>query len=196
MQPQVFVPSVDFISLGTPIGEWIVNFYPHLIIWIKDFVSLLIVISFPVSVFLLIAIIYCVEQLKRIKKADAKKYDLKVEPAFEDVKASGNADLSAQWEKVTSLLNSENQNDWKQAILEADTMLDKILNSLGYQGSSIGEKLKRVQPGEFKSVQEAWDAHKVRNQIAHDGAAFQVTHHLANHTIQQYRKVFEEFYYI
>ncbi len=195
-QPIVSVPSFDSGPIIHQTGEWAVNLYPHLIIWFKDFLSLMIVLSFPLALFFLIAIIYCVEQLKKIKKKDAIKYDLHVEPAFEDVKAKGNNDLAVQWHKVTSHMNSDNQNDWKQAILEADTMLDEILNGLGYQGSSIGEKLKRVQPGEFKAVQDAWDAHKVRNQIAHDGSAFQLTHHEANQVIQRYRKVFEEFYYI
>lgn len=196
MQPIVSAPSFDLGPIFHQTAEWAVDLYPHLIVWAKGFLSLAIVLSFPISLFLLIATIYCVEQLKKIKKKDAIKYDLKVEPAFEDVPAQGNADLAARWQKVTGHLNSENQNDWKQAILEADVMLDEVLNSLGYQGESIGEKLKRVQTGEFKAVQEAWDAHKVRNQIAHEGSTFQLTHHEANQTIQKYRKVFEEFYYI
>jgi hypothetical protein len=196
MQPTISIPSLDIGPMIKQAVEWVLNFYPHLIVWFKDFLSLMIVISFPLSVFFIIAIIYSVEKLRVLKKLDAIKYDMKVEPAFEDVKGQGNDDLASRWQKVTSLLNSDNQNDWKQAILEADTMLDEILSSLGYQGESIGEKLKRVQPGEFKSVQDAWDAHLVRNRIAHDGSAYQLTHHQANQTIQLYRKVFEEFYYI
>ncbi|MGC9605219.1 MAG: hypothetical protein ABSF56_00455 [Minisyncoccia bacterium] len=159
-------------------------------------VNFLVALSIPVSLFFLVGIIYCVEGLKIIRKKEAEKHDLKVEPAFEEVKGEGDRELSTRWEKATALLNSENQNDWKQAILEADTMLDDILKGLGYQGDGVGEKLKRVQPGEFKSIDSAWEAHKVRNQIAHDGSAFELTHHEANEAIQHYRKVFEEFYYI
>ncbi len=194
--PAVSIPSYDVSPIIHSIGEWIVNAWPHMVSFAKSALGIAVGLSFPVSVFFLIAIIYCVERLKIIKKKDALKYDLKVEPAFEEVPARGNADLAARWQKVSAHLNSENPNDWKQAILEADIMLDEVLNSLGYQGESIGEKLKRVQPGEFKAVQEAWDAHKVRNQIAHEGSAFNLTHHEANQAIQKYRRVFEEFYYI
>ena len=75
-------------------------------------------------------------------------------------------------------------------------MLEDVLTTLGYQGEGIGEKLKRVEKGDMKSLQDAWDAHLVRNKVAHDGAAFPLTQLDAQKTINQYRKVFEEFYYI
>ncbi len=193
----VSTPSFDLTPLYREGWAWILASWPGWLAALKVFLNFLVGLSIPISLFFLIGIIYSVEKLRILKKKDAIKYDLKIEPAFEDVKPpEGRADLAAQWEKVSALLNSPNQNDWKQAILEADTMLDEVLNGLGYQGESIGEKLKRVQPGELKNIQEAWDAHKVRNRIAHDGSAFQLTHHEANQTIHMYRKVFEEFYYI
>lgn len=172
-----------------------VNFLPVLWEWFREFVTILVVISIPVSLFFLIGIVYCVEQLKKIKKLEAVKYDAKVEPAFEEVKGHGSKDLSIRWQKIQSHLNSPNQNDWKQAILEADTMLLDILTGLGYQGDGVGEKLKRVQPGEFKNLDNAWEAHKLRNAIAH-GAGYQLDHHAAVQAIHKYRSVFEEFYYI
>ena len=195
-QPGVSLPSFDLVPLFKEIVTKAINSWPYIVTDIKGSLSFLIVISIPLSLFFLIGIFYCAEQLKVIRKKEAIKHDLKVEPAFEDEKPDGNRDLAAQWAKATALLNSSNQNDWKQAILEADTMLDSILTGLGYQGESIGEKLKRVQTGDFKNLDDAWEAHKVRNQIAHEGAAFDLTHHLANETIQRYKRVFEEFYYI
>ena len=164
---------------------------------LKHFTDWVVVLSIPASIFFIIGIVYSVERLKVLREKEAEKHDLKVEPAFEDEPAGqGDRDLSLRWKKVTDLIGSANENDWKQAILEADTMLDDILTGLGYQGESIGEKLKRVQSGDFKSLDDAWEAHKIRNQIAHDGSAFQLTHHEANQTIGRYRRVFEEFYYI
>jgi len=167
------------------------------LVGLKHLADWAVVISIPVSIFFVIGIVYSVEMLKVVRRKEAEKHDLKVEPAFEDEPAGqGNHDLSSRWKKVADLLDSQSQNDWKQAILEADTMLDDVLNGLGYQGESIGEKLKRVAPGDFKNLDDAWEAHKIRNQIAHDGSAFQLTHHEANQTIGRYRRVFEEFYYI
>jgi len=203
MFPLVFqqAQTVSIPGSGlTPLFQELVNnavaFYPTFYIWVRTAISDAAAISIPLSVFFVIGIIYCVEGLKRVRAKEVVKHDLKVEPAFEDVPAGkGDQDLTARWNKVTTAINSENQNDWKQAILDADTMLLDVLSGLGYQGDGVGEKLKRVQPGEFKSIDDAWEAHKVRNQIAHEGA-FQLTHHEANQTIQRYRRVFEEFYYI
>jgi len=195
MIPTVPTSSFDLSPLFAEIIQKAAGFWPYTVTYAKGFVSLIVILSIPLSLFFLIVIVYCVEQLKVINKRWEEKHDLHVEPAIEEVKGAGDRNLSTRWAKVTALMGSENVNDWKQAILESDMMLDAILNGLGYQGESIGEKLKRVQPGEMKNVQDAWDAHKVRNSIAHDGA-FALTHHEANQAIQQYRRVFEEFYYI
>lgn len=194
--PIVSVPSADLSPVLSQALAAILTFLAALWRWLHIAVNSIVAISIPVALFFLIGIIYTTERLKYIRKKEAEKFDLKVEPAFEDTGAAGNVNLSARWEKVGALINSGNQNDWKQAILEADIMLDDILTGLGYRGETIGEKLKRVQPGEFKTIEHAWAAHQVRNRIAHDGSAFQLTHHDANETIQHYRRVFEEFYYI
>ena len=163
---------------------------------IKHLVDWVVVVCIPLSLFLVIGIIYCVERLKILREKEAVKHDLKVEPAYEEVSGQGNRDLSVRWKKVTDLMGSANENDWKQAILESDTMLDDVLTGLGYQGESMGEKFKRVAPGDFKNLEGAQEAHGVRNRIAHDGGAFQLTHYEAAQTISKYRRVFEEFYYI
>lgn len=162
----------------------------------RSILSFLVVISLPLSLFFLIGIVYCVEKLKRIRAKEALVFDAKVEPALEATGSSNNENLSRRWDHVKTLVSSANQSDWRQAVLEADIVLDDILTSLGYQGDGIGEKLKRVNPGDMKSLNEAWEAHKVRNQIAHDGSAFPLTQHEANRVVNLYKKVMEEFYYI
>jgi hypothetical protein len=162
----------------------------------KNILSALVVISIPLSILFLIGIIYCVEKLKRIRAKEALVFDAKVEPAIEAVAGSGNEDLSRRWDHVKTLVSSANPSDWRQAILEADIVLEDILTSLGYQGDGIGEKLKRVNPGDMKSLNEAWEAHKVRNQIAHEGSQFPLTQHEANRVVNLYKKVMEEFYFI
>lgn len=194
--PAVSIPGYDLTALFPKIWAWILHLLPILGTLFKEFVSMLVVISIPASIFFLIGIVYTVEQLKKIKKLEAAKYDApKIEPAFEDAAGQGNKDLAIRWQKAQALLNSQNPNDWKQAILEADTMLLDVLTGLGYQGDGIGEKLKRVQPGEFKHIQEAWDAHKVRNDIAHT-PNYALDHHTAVQTLHRFRDVFKEFYYI
>jgi len=89
--------------------------------------------------------------------------------------------------------DSDNPNDWKLAIIEADIMLDSILKQRGYPGTSLGERLKNISSSQLASLQDAWEAHKIRNRIAHDGADFVLTRRIAQETIMRYQRVFQEF---
>ncbi len=100
-----------------------------------------------------------------------------------------------RWNKIQSLLASYNQNDWKQAIIEADIILDEMLDKMGYDGTSIGEKLKQIEQSDFLTLNYAWDAHKIRNRIAHGGSLV-LSKDEAERVIGLYEKVFREFYYI
>ncbi len=186
-------PSIDLFSFFEAVVHKLVDWYPAIFGGAKTTLGILVGLSFPISLFFLIAIIYCVEQLKHIRKKEELIYDTKTEPAYQET--SGDPALAHRWENVIQHIESPNMNDWKQAILEADIILDDILTAMGYRGESIGEKLKRVEAGDFHSLNEAWEAHKVRNQIAHE-SNFVITQHDALAAINMYRKVFEEFYYI
>lgn len=89
-------------------------------------------------------------------------------------------------------ITSDNPNDWKLAIIEADIILDDVLKKAGYTGVSLGERLRSISPAQLQSLDDAWQAHKIRNQIAHGGADFVLTKRLAEDTIKQYRRVFAE----
>lgn len=53
------------------------------------------------------------------------------------------------------------------AIINADKLLDKAMQDLGYKGQSMGERLKR-HPQQFQDINAIWSAHKLRNKIAHE----------------------------
>jgi ABC-type lipoprotein release transport system permease subunit len=161
----------------------------------KSIQGILIGIALPISVFLIIVIVYCVEGLKRIRNKEEQMYDVKVEPAFDTVDKP-DTEMIKRWEKVKTLIASHNPSDWKQAIIEADIMLDNLLTKIGYQGETLGEKLKRVEPADFNTLNEAWEAHKVRNNIAHEGLGYELSENEAKQVFGLYKKVFEEFYYI
>jgi hypothetical protein len=99
---------------------------------------------------------------------------------------------NARWLEIENHLDSTNPNDWKLAIIEADIMLGQILTNAGYAGSSIGEQLKSISPNTINSLQDVWNAHKVRNQIAHEGSDFILTQKVARDTILQYQRFFQE----
>jgi hypothetical protein len=106
------------------------------------------------------------------------------------------APRNPQWEHVITLANSPVEGDWRRAILEADIMLGSLLSALGYRGSTIGDMLKDANPIQFTTLDMAWAAHKIRNEVAHGGESFTLTERETKGTIDLYRRVFEEFDYI
>lgn len=100
---------------------------------------------------------------------------------------------NSKWAVVEAHMNSGNEAEWRLAILEADNMLADLLKTLPIAGIDVGEKLTNADRKSFQTLEDAWDAHKVRNRIAHDGSDFVVTEHLARQTIQKFKNVFTEF---
>ena len=155
--------------------------------------SVMVVLSWIASIALLFGIIYAYiragqlgevssEILKRQEEAYAKIHR-------KDVK-------NQRWQDVLTHVDSDRPNDWKLAIIEADIILDELLNTLGYAGTSVGEKLKSVPPTAFTTINQAWRAHNVRNRIAHEGADFDLSKREAQQTIAEYQMVFEEFEFV
>ena len=73
--------------------------------------------------------------------------------------------------------------------MEADNVLLEVLTEKGYSGDGVGEKLKGAS---FKTIDLAWDAHKVRNRIAHEGSNFELTEREAKRTFMLYESVLRD----
>ncbi|MFC1775474.1 hypothetical protein ACFLY0_01310 [Patescibacteria group bacterium] len=142
------------------------------------------------SILLIAGIIYSVVRIYEIRNQEAAKYHF-AEPVRKDAGVK-----HERWEVVENHLNSNNAAEWRLAIIEADSILDDMVKKMGYDGESLGERLKAVEVSDFNSVQSAWEAHKVRNQIAHEGAGFELTQREAKRIIGLYESVFKEFEYI
>ena len=98
-----------------------------------------------------------------------------------------------KWQKIIGYMNSNNASDWRLAIIEADVMLEELLRTMGYGGESVGEMLKSVDKNEFLTIEDAWEAHKMRNAVAHSGGTFQLNERETKRTISLFEKVFKEF---
>lgn len=151
-------------------------------------------LSFGITVACFFGIAWVTVQANKIAKAQ------KVIVTPETVPGAGLQPVeefkNKRWEKVLTHMNSDNQNDWKFAILEADIILAELLDTMSYRGETIADKLKKVEPSDFQTIEAAWEAHKVRNTIAHEGTNYVITEREAKRVISLYRVVFEEFHYI
>ena len=152
--------------------------------------------SLVLSALLAIGIFFSIAELAKIRRIERRIIDAHVEQAYETAAQAGDQELTIKWRTILDLTESTNVNDWKQAIIDADTILDQILVKAGFVGDSLGERLTGATKGDIKTLDQAWDAHKTRNAIAHGGSDFKLTQHEAKRVINLYKQVFEEFYFI
>ena len=162
------------------------------------FVNLLHVLLTLIIIALISSIIYSLVRLYEIKKEDEANAPVAVPPGIgptatsEGVVPHPDLQTNPVWDNVRAKLLSDNPSDWRLAIIEADIYLDHVLDSKGFHGDTLSDKLKQVTPDILGSVQIAWEAHKVRNRIAHDGSAFILTMPEARRVLSYYEIVFRD----
>jgi len=145
------------------------------------------IVAILVSLAAIGVFIYSTIRLYQVRAMEVARYST-IDPALlhKEVEHS-------RWAYIKKLIESTNETDWRQAIIEADIMLDEMLTRIGLTGISIGEKLKSANPAHFGTLQNAWEAHKVRNEIAHQGSSYKLSNQLAYRTITNYEAAFREF---
>lgn len=148
--------------------------------------------AFGLSLVALGFIIYNVRKLKAINLEEKKIYGHALDDEFLG-EVENKPRVNAKWEKVLAHAHSQNPADWRVAIIEADVMLEDLLKAVGYDGEGIGEMLKKVEPSDMLTLDKAWEAHKIRNRIAHAGQDFDLTERETLRVIGLFEEVFNEF---
>ncbi len=157
--------------------------------------SVVFLISYLMSFFGITMTLYCVVRLIEIyiEEHGHLKHAIADYAAMQKAKEGGK---NPRWGHVEDLVSSPNPSDWRLAIIEADSILEGLLEDKGIPGVGIGERLKNISPGDLSTLQFAWEAHLVRNKIAHEGSEFEVTERDAQRTIRLYEMVFQELGFI
>lgn len=97
-----------------------------------------------------------------------------------------------RWANIRAQFESANPNDWRAAIIEADILLEEVVTHLGYTGESLGAKLNSIRVNDFPTLQSAWEGHKMRNIIAHEGSAYNLTERQKDITRKHFEAVFHD----
>jgi len=201
--------SVDFIGLFRAIGDVlfgsssgtgasttalklhasIVSIENNAPFYLINFFAKYAIFAFLFSIAMIFVVILYAMRYKKIYD----KVMAKILPSDGETESiSGNME-NPKWKLVEDHINSDDANKWKLAIIEADIVLSELLDTFNLPGNSIGEKLKAVSVNEFSTIEEAWEAHKIRNAIAHEGSEFLINQREAKRVIGLYEKVFREF---
>jgi hypothetical protein len=69
------------------------------------------------------------------------------------------------WRTMQKLLASKDT--WKQAVVDADKMLDEVLKIRRFSGKSMGERLTKAQRL-LSDNESVWFGHKLRNRVENE----------------------------
>lgn len=169
----------------------------------NNFHSLLITILFLCSIFFLTIISYSVVRMFEIRKKEHAHLQHEIEEYAhhkaerEQKKQTGEeGSKNERWNKTLTYLFSQSPGDWKLSVIEADSMLEALMDQMGFKGENLSEKLKMATQANFRGVNSAWEVHNVRNKIAHEGSAYELSQHEAKRIIALYEQIFRDFGYI
>lgn len=75
--------------------------------------------------------------------------------------------IAGHWGAILNRVKSGTQDAMKYAILEADSLTDHFLKSVGFSGEHMADRLSQIIPDRVPSLERVWKAHKLRNELAH-----------------------------
>ncbi len=148
-------------------------------------------ISGLLSVFCIAIITYTLIRTRELRQDERERIDQAIADALYKKKQKEKS-ADPRWHYVLSLVESLNPSDWRVAVIEADTMMEEFLRDKNFVGESLSELLKDAQGGGVQYVDDAWKAHLIRNQIAHEGSDFAFNQNEARRAIKMYENFFEE----
>lgn len=149
------------------------------------------VITAAFSTFCVAGAVYATIQKNLVARAEKQELNALTRAAI-----TGEDTHNDRWQHILSYAAADDQKLWRLAIIEADVMLDEMMDAMGYPQDSLGEKLKNAEDSDFRTRNQAWEAHKLRNTIAHEGSTYKLTRREVDKAINNYRQVFDEFSYI
>jgi len=166
-------------------GFFIKNFYGvHVESSVSSFLPVLATISIVLSMLFVLGIVYATYRFREIRIEESKKFSPINIEEIEDKRHVG------LWDVILKHMESDNPAEWKIAIIEADNLLDELLRERGYEGETLGDRMKSIDGKKVVSLQAAWDAHKVRNALVHE-ADYEPPHFVVKEAIGKFKRGFE-----
>ncbi len=100
--------------------------------------------------------------------------------------------IRQQWAKINQLQELGGPSQLRQAVIEADKLIDKILKYI-VEGDTMGERLKESEHyfADYAVYDQLWKAHKLRNAIVHE-ADFHPTHMILKQAIGDFKAALDE----
>lgn len=75
-------------------------------------------------------------------------------------------EIRERWERIEQA-SQQGEHGLRNAISDADKLLDQVLKQRGFGGETMAERLGNAE-SRFSNKEDIWQAHKIRNAIAHE----------------------------
>ncbi|HDZ54438.1 MAG TPA: hypothetical protein ENI19_03440 [Candidatus Nealsonbacteria bacterium] len=139
-----------------------------------------------ISLFLIISIIYFI-----VKSNYLITVYLRDVTEVLSYKPYGTRKIVKQWNKIKSRLDLSSEAEHKLAVIEADNLLNETLERMGYDGDTVGEKLKQITSIRLPNIDQILEAHKIRNNIVYD-PDYQLSLDQGQRALEIYEKTLQE----
>jgi len=87
---------------------------------------------------------------------------------FFTFKPIGMSRLVKTWQRISERLELGSEDEYKMAILEAEEMLDNILEKMGYLGKNLEEKIDKLPLVSVSNIGNLKDISQIRKRIVYN----------------------------
>ncbi len=94
------------------------------------------------------------------EKGDGGEQEIKKDP-----------EIAKRWGIILERANTPTPDNLRLAVMEGDALVDTFLKRNGYAGDTMADRLSTISSVEIKSLNSLWDAHRLRNILAHTPGA-------------------------
>ncbi len=132
---------------------------------ILDFCFLFIkIISAILSLVMILGIILIVRKVH-------KEMTIPIREVLEEARDLGELpknEISEKWKNINDKLNASDESSHREAVLEADEFLNKVLKTAKFSGENLNERLKTVRSDQLEFKEDIDWADNLKNKISSD----------------------------
>lgn len=99
--------------------------------------------------------------------------------------------IRQRWLRIMRRLDTGSEAEYKLAVIEADTLLNEMLQKMRIAGETVDERLQKITPFMIPNMEELRKIHQIRNSIVYD-PDYRLPLSEARRVLLVYQKSFEE----
>lgn len=108
-----------------------------------------------------------------------KKFTFQTTPTGKKTLVLRDAVFGERWREILKKAESGNPELMKQAVIDADTMVDETLMQLNLPGAHMADRMEQLYEYDLASLEGLWKAHAMRNDAANVSSPPVPREHLA-----------------